>query len=123
MKPTRRGRRTGTKRSLSVEQEKRLRKPICGKRSEQLKMDFALWTRGAVMGLIGNEFGLDLSIRCVGNYLKRRGFPPQKPIIHGKVAKSTETCKKLFQASQNRLRCLNGLFHQRSNMKQPWRGG
>lgn len=80
LKPKRRGRKAGTKRSLSVEQEQRVQKLICEKRPEQLKMNFALWTRGAVMELIRKEFGLDLSIRCVGNYLNRWGFTPQKPI-------------------------------------------
>ena len=80
LKPERRGRKVGTERSLSVEQEKRIQKLICEKRPEQLKMNFALWTRGAVMELISKEFGLELSIRCVGNYLNRWGFTPQKPI-------------------------------------------
>lgn len=80
LKPKRRGRKIGTERSLSVEQEQRVQKLICEKRPEQLKMNFALWTRGAVMELISKEFGLDLSIRCVGNYLNRWGFTPQKPI-------------------------------------------
>jgi len=43
-------------------------------------MDFALWTRGAVMFLIERECGLKLKIRAVGNYLKRWGMTPQKPI-------------------------------------------
>lgn len=80
LKPKRRGRKIGTERFLSVEQEQRVQKLICEKRPEQLKMNFALWTRGAVMELIRKEFGLDLSIRCVGNYLNRWGFTPQKPI-------------------------------------------
>jgi transposase len=43
-------------------------------------MDFALWSRGAVMQLIEQECGLKLSVRGVGNYLSRWGFTPQKPI-------------------------------------------
>jgi hypothetical protein len=43
-------------------------------------MDFALWNRAAVRELIERECGLNLSIRGVGNYLKRWGFTPQKPI-------------------------------------------
>ncbi len=80
LKPKRRGRKVGTERSLSVEQEQRVQQLICENRPEQLKMNFALWTRGAVMELISKEFGLNLSIRCVGNYLHRWGFTPQKPI-------------------------------------------
>ena len=35
-----------------------LRRTICDKRPEQLKMDFALWTRGAVMQLIEQQCGI-----------------------------------------------------------------
>ena len=47
---------------------------------DQLKMPFMLWTREAVGMLIERRFGIKLSIRSVGNYLKRWGFTPQKPI-------------------------------------------
>lgn len=50
------------------------------KRPEQLKMDFALWTRAAVMLLIEHECGVKMGVRGVGKYLKRWGFTPQKPI-------------------------------------------
>jgi transposase len=65
---------------LSPDQESHIRKVICDKRPEQLKMDFALWNRAAVMLLIESEFGIKLSVRGVGNYLRRWGFTPQKPI-------------------------------------------
>lgn len=80
LKPKERGRSPGDGRSLSAEQEGHIRRLICEKRPEQLKMDFALWTRGAVMELIARECGISLKIRAVGNYLKRWGFTPQKPI-------------------------------------------
>jgi transposase len=80
LKPKERGRASGDGRSLSAEQEANIRQLICDKRPEQLKMEFALWTRGAVQQLIGRECGIELKIRAVGNYLKRWGFSPQKPI-------------------------------------------
>lgn len=78
--PAPRGREPGAGRSLSAEQEGHIRRIICDKRPEQLKMDFALWNRAAVMQLIEREFGIKLSVRGVGNYLARWGFTPQKPI-------------------------------------------
>lgn len=78
--PGRRGRRAGEDRALTVEQETLIQRLICEKRPEQLKMDFALWNRAAVMQLIERECGITLSVRGVGNYLKRWGFTPQKPI-------------------------------------------
>lgn len=78
--PKTRGRKSGMCRILTDEQELRIQKLICEKRPEQLKMDFALWTRGAVGELIRLEFALDLPIRTIGDYLGRWGFTPQKPI-------------------------------------------
>lgn len=80
LKPAARGREPGEGRRLSAEQEASVRRTICDKRPEQLKMAFALWTRGAVMQFIEREFGVRLSIRATGEYLRRWGFTPQKPI-------------------------------------------
>lgn len=43
-------------------------------------MVFALWSQAAVKQLVEHEYGIKLSIRGIGNYLKRWGFTPQKPI-------------------------------------------
>ena len=80
IKPARRGKRAGQGRSLSVAQEASIQRTICDKRPEQLKMEFALWSRAAVMQLIDRECGITLSVRGVGTYLSRWGFTPQKPI-------------------------------------------
>lgn len=78
--PCVRGRRTGDKRVLTREQETAIQRTICDRRPEQLKMEFALWSRAAVMQLIEREYGITLHLRSVGKYLARRGFTPQKPI-------------------------------------------
>ena len=78
--PRTRGRRSGEDRALSVEQEQGVQRTICDHRPEQLKMDFALWSRAAVMQLIEREYGIKLHVRSVGKYLARWGFTPQKPI-------------------------------------------
>jgi transposase len=75
-----RGRRKGEDRVLTAEQEQAIQRLICDKRPEQLKMDFALWSRAAVMQLIEREYGVVLHVRSVGKYLARWGFTPQKPI-------------------------------------------
>jgi transposase len=80
LRPMTRGRKSGEKRSLSLEQELHIQRMIQDKRPEQLKMEFALWSRAAVMELIEREYGIKLSVRGVGAYLKRWGFTPQKPI-------------------------------------------
>lgn len=78
--PCKRGRREGEQRALSVEQEARIRQMICDARPEQLKMEFALWSRIAVRELIVREYGVELHVRSVGKLLARWGFTPQKPI-------------------------------------------
>lgn len=80
LKPALRGRKSGTGRSLTQEQERAICRIICDKRPEQLKMDFALWNRAAVGELIEREYGIKLPVRTVGKYLSRWGFTPQKPI-------------------------------------------
>jgi transposase len=74
------GRKSGEKRLLSSAQEEAIQKLISDQRPEQLKLSFALWNRTAVSQLIERECGIKLSIRAVGNYLKRWGFTPQKPV-------------------------------------------
>jgi transposase len=76
----RRGRRPGSGRRLSGEQEKQLRQMIRDKTPDQLKLAFALWTRLAVQQVVRQQWGLQLPIRTVGEYLRRWGFTPQKPI-------------------------------------------
>jgi len=80
LRPKRRGVRKGSSRTLTPEQEKQVQKDICDKRPEQMKMDFALWTREAVLVYIREHFGIDMPVRTVGEYLRRWGFTPQKPI-------------------------------------------
>ena len=69
--PRTRGRRSGEDRALTVEQEEKVQRIICDKRPEQLKMEFALWSRAAVMQLIVVELGVTLHVRSVGKYLAR----------------------------------------------------
>jgi len=47
---------------------------------DQLKLPFMLWTREAVGMLIEQRFEIKMAVRSVGNYLKRWGFTPQKPL-------------------------------------------
>ena len=47
---------------------------------EELGIDSALWTRQAVRTLIAQVSGVQMPIRTVGEYLKRWGMTPQKPL-------------------------------------------
>ena len=46
-----------------------MQRKICRHRPEQLKLEFALWSRAAVMLLIEQEFGIELPIPTIGKYL------------------------------------------------------
>ncbi|MBT4511873.1 MAG: IS630 family transposase [Chloroflexi bacterium] len=75
-----RGRKNGMKRTLSSDQEAEVRQAIRDRCPEQLKLPFALWTRRAVRQLVKRLFSIDMPIRTVGEYLKRWGYTPQKPL-------------------------------------------
>ena len=75
-----RGTEMGKRRTLSVEQEWAVQQLIIEKMPDQLKLSFALWTRAAVRELILHRFKIEMPIRTVGEYLKRWGFTPQKPL-------------------------------------------
>ena len=74
------GRPVGVLRALSEEQERDIRRLVIDDTPDQLKMDFALWTRQAVLLLIEQRCGVRLTVQGVGLYLRRWGFTPKKPI-------------------------------------------
>ena len=75
-----RGRVVGEGRTLNAVQEKEVRALIANKLPDQLQLRFALWTRKAVAQLLEARYGLKLPVRTMGEYLKRWGFTPQKPV-------------------------------------------
>jgi transposase len=79
LKEKARGRKTGERRLLTIEQEKQVQKWIHDKMPDQLKLPFGLWTRKAVVQLIKDQFNVSIAIRTVGDYLNRWGYTPQKP--------------------------------------------
>lgn len=74
-----RGVKSEDKKLLSKEQERAIQKMITDTMPDQLKLDFALWTRKAVMELVEREFGVVLALTTMGDYLRKWGFSPQKP--------------------------------------------
>jgi len=74
------GRPTGSGRMLTPEQEEKIQQLIQDRTPDQLKLAYALWTRQAVSELIEAVYGLRLTVRNMGKYLKRWGLTPQKPL-------------------------------------------
>lgn len=69
-----RGRKKGEKRTLSAKQEIEIQRIIIDKCPDRMKLNAALWTRGAVKQIIYDLYGIDMPLRSVSNYLKRWGM-------------------------------------------------
>jgi transposase len=80
LKIKKRGRPTGSNRTLLQNQEIEIQKAIYDKCPDQMKLPFALWTRGAIQQLIKQLWSINMPIRTVGEYLSRWGFTPQRPL-------------------------------------------
>ncbi len=72
----RRGRPVGACRKLSLAQEMWIRQHIVEHTPEQMKLPFALWSRPAIRALLAEQFGLEISERLMGKYLKRWSKTP-----------------------------------------------
>src|SRR5207302_613141 len=91
------GRPVGSGRLLSVEQEARLEAVIVASSPADQGIASGLWTRQAVRQLIRQEFGLRLPIRTVGDYLRRWGLTPQRPVRHASRQDPAEVRRWLEQ--------------------------
>lgn len=75
-----RGNKLGEGRTLNQSEEARIQQLLRAHFPDELNIDSALWTRAAVQSLIMGECGVEMPIRTVGEYLKRWGYTPQKPL-------------------------------------------
>jgi transposase len=100
--------------SLSPQEAEHIRAIITDRCPDQLKLPFALWTRQAVVELIRNEFGFDMPIRTVGEYLKRWGFTPQKPLkrAYERCPKAVERwVEQTYPAIEKQAKAEHGEIH------------
>lgn len=74
-----RGRPKGIGAKLTPEQAREICSLIIDKNPQQLKFDFALWTRRAVWALIKRQYQIELSVHTVGVYLRSWGLTVQCP--------------------------------------------
>jgi transposase len=70
---------TGRPRTLTPQQEARLKRLIIGKDPRQLNFGPALWTLRLVGELVTRRFGVVLHIATIARLLDRLGITPQKP--------------------------------------------
>lgn len=71
---------TGRPRSLTPAQEKQVFRWVNGRDPRQYGLDFGLWTRAVVAGLIQKKFGVKLGLTAVGELLAKLDLTPQKPL-------------------------------------------
>jgi transposase len=76
------GRPVGSGRLLSPEEEAQLQAVLLTDSPTEHAIASSLWTRQAVRQLIVQECGRRLPIRTVGEYLRRWGLTPQRPVRH-----------------------------------------
>ena len=79
LKDNKRGVKSESRKLISKQQEKQIQDMIIDTMPDQLKLPFALWTRKAVKELVLREFGIELAINTMGDYLRAWGYSPQKP--------------------------------------------
>lgn len=77
--PAKPGRKQGTGRSLTGEQEAEIRQFIFSRRPVFYGLDHSLWSRDAVARLIALKLELELSVRGISNYLTRWGITLKNP--------------------------------------------
>lgn len=78
------GRPVGSGRTLNDGQAAWLRTILDSKAPEEVGIPSPLWTRQAVRDLIRKEYGIDMTVRTVGAYLRRWGFTPKVPRRHSR---------------------------------------
>ena len=103
----RRGSKLGYGRTLSEAEAATVQQLMQAYFPDELNIDSALWTRQAVQSLIAQECGVEMPIRTVGEYLKRWGFTPQKPLkrAYEQDQKAVETWLKTeYPALEQRLK-------------------
>ncbi len=78
------GRPVGSGRTLSEEQARHIQDLIDDHSPEELDISAPLWSRRAVRDLIGREFAIAMSVRTVGEYLRRWGYTAKVPRRHAR---------------------------------------
>ena len=65
---------------LTEAQEAELKRLLINKNPQQLKLPFALWNRKTIQSVIYQMWRIKIAVRTIGDYMRRWGFTPQKPI-------------------------------------------
>lgn len=108
------GRPLGSGRTLDDQQALDLQEKINDHTPEDWGIVSPLWTRRAVRDLIDKEYGIDMPIRTVGEYLKRWGYTPKKPRRKAKYQDPEEVqewLEKIYPAIEEAAQKEDGEIH------------
>jgi transposase len=108
------GRPLGSGRTLTDEQAAHLQQLIDKKSPQELGIAAPLWSRRAVRDLIKKEYGIDMPVRTVGEYLKRWGYTAKRPQRHSTNQDPEEVKQWLeeeFPALEERARQEDAEIH------------
>jgi transposase len=81
-RPRKRGRRSGERWSLTATQQAQITASITNNYPDSLGLTCLLWTRQAVVDLISQLHGIQLSLTAASTYLRRWGFTLPDPLPH-----------------------------------------
>lgn len=81
---------------LTERQKERVSRWIVGKDPRQYGFDFGLWTRGIVVQMIQDKFGVSLTLPSIGRLLSSLDITPQNTKeLHDRATVQMETLKAL----------------------------
>jgi transposase len=78
------GRPVGSGRTLNDEQASHIQGTIDSRCPDEAGVASPLWSRRAVGELVRKEFGIEMPVRTVGEYLKRWGYTAKRPRRHAR---------------------------------------
>jgi hypothetical protein len=84
---------------------------VKGKDSRQYGLDFCLWTRAMVAGLIAQKLGVKLGLTEFGELLAKLGLTPQKPLerAHQRNPEAIEKWKhEAFPSTASAAKAVGG---------------
>jgi len=90
--------------ALTKRQMNWLEKQLITKTPEQFDFPFMLWTRKLVTDLISRKFGIRVDESTAGEYLRRFGMTPQKPILKS-YKQQTDAVKSWINTEYPLLAC------------------
>jgi len=120
----------GSGRTLSDDQARHIQRQIDDHAPEDLGIPAALWTRKAVRELIRKEYGIEMPVRTVGEYLKRWGYTAKVPRRHAKAQDPEEVrewLEEIYPSIEVRAAAENAEIHWCDETgaaadQQPYRG-